>query len=164
VEIFNLFNSMLAEFWSVALDPSPNRHMVDRKVPLRNDFLEISIAEREPEVPADAQNDNLGLEVSPFEQRRPARPHHITLSNRPQPTLQHIRVVSNGPAKPHLRNFSGKIATASAKPLRLPLDGPAQMLVNTAQPRPLLDLTRVSLSSEVPTAQMTEDLVTSPGT
>src|SRR5215471_14262044 len=65
--------------------------MIDREVPLCHDLLEISIAEREPEVPADAQNDNLGFEVSSFEQRRPVRPHHFTLSNKLRPTLQHIR-------------------------------------------------------------------------
>ena len=44
-------------------------------------------------------------------------------------------VVTNSPSKAHLCNSSGKIATASAKSLRLPLDGPPQMSVNGAPQR-----------------------------
>ena len=48
-----------------------------------------------------------------------------------KPIAKPCTAVNNLPPKAHLCNSSGKLALASAKSLTLPLDRPAQMLVNS---------------------------------
>src|ERR1700730_14397307 len=55
----------------IALDPSPDGDMIHQEPALRHHLLQISVAERVPQIPPDAQNDDDFLEVPPPEQRRP---------------------------------------------------------------------------------------------
>ena len=41
--------------------------MIDVQAPLEHHLLQVSVAERIPEVPADTEQNDLGLEVAPFE-------------------------------------------------------------------------------------------------
>ena len=41
--------------------------VIDVQSPLAHHLLQVSVAERIPQVPADTQQNNLGLEVTPFE-------------------------------------------------------------------------------------------------
>jgi hypothetical protein len=41
--------------------------MIDMQSSLEHHLLQISVAERIPQVPADTEQNNLGLEVTPFE-------------------------------------------------------------------------------------------------
>jgi len=49
------------------LDPTPDRDMVHGETALHRYFLQIPVAERIPQVPADTQQDDSVLEVSPAE-------------------------------------------------------------------------------------------------
>jgi hypothetical protein len=53
----------------IALDPAPDGDVIHREPALRHHFLQISVAERIPQIPPDTQNDEDLLEVSPPEQR-----------------------------------------------------------------------------------------------
>jgi hypothetical protein len=44
-------------------------------MPLGHDLFQLPEAERIPEIPADAEDDDLGFEMSPFEQRWPLPCH-----------------------------------------------------------------------------------------
>jgi retron-type reverse transcriptase len=67
----------------IALDPSPDGDMIHQEPALRHHLLQISVAERVPQIPPDAQNDDDFLEVPPPEQRRPLFGHRITLPDPP---------------------------------------------------------------------------------
>ncbi|HEY6406976.1 MAG TPA: hypothetical protein VIY29_05880 [Ktedonobacteraceae bacterium] len=41
--------------------------MIVVQTPLEHHLFQVSVAERIPEIPADAEQNNLGLEVTPFE-------------------------------------------------------------------------------------------------
>jgi hypothetical protein len=49
--------------------------VIDGEVPLRHDLFQIPEAEPKPEIPADTQDDDLGFNMSPFEQRWPVPVH-----------------------------------------------------------------------------------------
>jgi hypothetical protein len=49
------------EFGSVALHPARNRRVIDAQTAFRHQFLQISIAKREAQIPADAEDDDLFL-------------------------------------------------------------------------------------------------------
>src|SRR5258706_11731422 len=55
------------QFGCVALYPPVDRGVIDMQSPLAHHLLQISVAERIPQVPADTQQNDLGLEVTPFE-------------------------------------------------------------------------------------------------
>src|SRR5258708_20451805 len=57
----------LLQFGCVALYPTVDRVLIDMQSPLAHHLLQISVAERIPEVPADTEQNNLSLEVTPFE-------------------------------------------------------------------------------------------------
>jgi hypothetical protein len=44
--------------------------VVDLEVAFSHQFFKVAEAERKPKIPANAQNDDLGFEMPPFEQRR----------------------------------------------------------------------------------------------
>src|SRR5438132_12168144 len=49
------------------LHPTVDRGVIDMQAPLEHHLLQISVAQWIPQVPADTQQNNLGLEVTPFE-------------------------------------------------------------------------------------------------
>ena len=55
-------------------DPTPDGDMIHAEVPLSHNLLYVK-AERIPQVPTDAQNDDLGFEMAPLEQFRPVSSH-----------------------------------------------------------------------------------------
>ena len=66
--------------------PAPDRDVIDAQVTLAQDLLQLSNAQRIPQVPADAQDNDLGLEMSRFEQRRTFASHAAgSLSDRSRP-------------------------------------------------------------------------------
>ena len=52
----------------ITLHPAPDGHVVNRKVPLRHDLLQVTVRERISQVPPDAQEDNHVFEMPPAEQ------------------------------------------------------------------------------------------------
>jgi hypothetical protein len=58
--------------------------VIDVKVALSHHLFQIPEAEPEPEIPTDTEDDDLGLEMSPFEQRRLVA-SHSSQSTRPAP-------------------------------------------------------------------------------
>jgi len=57
----------LFEFRDIALDLAHDRRMGERNTPLGHHLYEISKAELEPEIPADAEDNDLPVEMAPFE-------------------------------------------------------------------------------------------------
>jgi len=55
------------QFWRVVLHPAVDRRVINMQSSLAHHLLQILVTERIPEVPADTQQNNLGLEVTPFE-------------------------------------------------------------------------------------------------
>jgi len=70
----------LVQYGCVALHPAPNRCVVCRKTSFHEQFLDIPIRKREPQIPTDRTNNDLGFEVPPFEQRWPRFDHGISCS------------------------------------------------------------------------------------
>src|SRR5258707_9723746 len=60
-------SAALLQFWCIVLHPTIDRCMIDVQAPLEHHLFQISVAERIPEVPADTEQNDLGLEVAPFE-------------------------------------------------------------------------------------------------
>jgi hypothetical protein len=58
----------LFEFRDVACNPTHDRPMGQRNSALGHHFHEISKAELEPQIPADTKDDNLLVELAPFEE------------------------------------------------------------------------------------------------
>jgi len=52
-----------------AATPNPTRDgtVIDRESPLPHHLFQVAIAERVPQVPAHAEQDDLGFEMTPFE-------------------------------------------------------------------------------------------------
>jgi hypothetical protein len=63
---------------SIVLDPSPDRHMIHGQPTLAHHLLQIAVAERIPQVPPHAENNDDLVKVSPSEQRWPALDHRFT--------------------------------------------------------------------------------------
>jgi hypothetical protein len=57
----------LVQFGSKALHPAPNGSVVSRQTSFREQFLDVPIRQREPEIPTDRANNDLRFEVPPFE-------------------------------------------------------------------------------------------------
>ena len=66
-----LATNSLIQNWRIALDPTPDRDVVNTELALRHNFFQIPIAERVPQIPPDVQNDDHVLKVPPTEERRP---------------------------------------------------------------------------------------------
>ena len=81
----------LVQFGSEALHPAPNGSVVSRQTSFREQFLDVPIRKREPQIPTDCANNDLGFEVPPFEQRRPRFDHraYCSLSDSFAEFLQH---------------------------------------------------------------------------
>jgi hypothetical protein len=52
------------------LDPAVDRRVVNAQSALGHHLFEIAVAERIPQVPADTQQNDLGLKMTPFERTR----------------------------------------------------------------------------------------------
>ena len=63
------------QFRSIILDPAPNRNVIYMHIPLGHDLLEIAQAQRISQIPANAQDDDLGFKMSPLKQRWPVLSH-----------------------------------------------------------------------------------------
>jgi hypothetical protein len=61
------------------LDPAPNGYVVQGQAPFRHPLFQVAVAERVPQIPLDAQNDNHVLEVSPPEQSLEVLARRLTL-------------------------------------------------------------------------------------
>src|SRR5438309_3081911 len=60
--------------------------MVDAEVPLHHKLLQVAIAKPKPEIPANAQDDDLGFEMPSFEHCWPDSSHaRASLANRRRP-------------------------------------------------------------------------------
>ena len=59
----------------IPLDPAPDRDMIHGEVPLRHDLLQVTIRQRESQVPANAQEDDHVVEVPPTKQCWPFSGH-----------------------------------------------------------------------------------------
>jgi hypothetical protein len=79
------------QFGCVALHPAPNGGVISGETSFHKQFLDVLIRKREPQIPTDRANHNLGFEVPPFEQRRPRFNHGIycSLSDSFTEFLQH---------------------------------------------------------------------------
>jgi ATP-dependent DNA ligase len=75
--------STYCAFDLLSLDPTPDGDVIHRKTTLRHHFLQVAVAERVPQIPSHAQNNDHVLEVPPSEQRRSLLAHGITLPNLP---------------------------------------------------------------------------------
>jgi len=84
----------LVQFGCVALHPAPNGGVVSKETSLHEQFLDVPIRKREPQIPTDRANNDLGFEVPPFEQRWPRFDHGIycSLSDWFAEFLQHNRI------------------------------------------------------------------------
>src|ERR1700738_3412444 len=60
-------SAALLQFRCVALHPTIDRRVIDMQSPLAHHLLQIPITERISQIPADTEQNNLGLEVTPFE-------------------------------------------------------------------------------------------------
>lgn len=73
----------------IALNPAPDGHVVHRQPPLHHHFFQVAIAERVPQIPSHAQNDDHVLEVPPSEKRWSLLAHGFTLPNPPAMIATH---------------------------------------------------------------------------
>lgn len=64
----------------MVLYPAPDRRVVDAEVSFRHEFLQVTIAEREPEIPSDAEDDDLLGEVPAAEKCRAIALHLRNIS------------------------------------------------------------------------------------
>ena len=82
------------QFRRVPLNPTPDRDVIHAEVALRHDFFQIPQAEAEPEIPPDAQDDDLGFKMPSLKQRWPVPSHAVqSVSVWPEHGLQHIGFV-----------------------------------------------------------------------
>src|SRR5258707_10550460 len=81
----------IVQFRCVALHPAPNGGVVSRETSFQEQFLDVPIRKREPQIPTDRANNDLGFEVPPFEQRWPRFDHgtYCSLSDSFIEFLQH---------------------------------------------------------------------------
>src|SRR5215472_224281 len=81
----------LVHLGCVALHPTPYGRVISPETSFDEQFLDVPIGKREPQIPTDRANDELRLEVPPFEQRWPQFDHGIycSLSDSFTELLQH---------------------------------------------------------------------------
>ena len=71
-------------FWGVTLHPPPDGDVVDRKSALGKEFFHLAVGQREAQVPANRQQDDLRFELPPLEKtrnRRREQEHRTRLSD-----------------------------------------------------------------------------------
>src|SRR6202022_4171652 len=71
-------------FWGVTLHPPPDGDVVDRKSALGKEFFHLAVGQREAQVPANRQQDDLRFELPPLEKtrnRRREQEHRTSLSD-----------------------------------------------------------------------------------
>jgi hypothetical protein len=93
---FEMRSAALLQFRSVALHPPEDCRVIDLQTPFPHDFFEISVTECRAQIPAHTQQNDLCLEVTPFEQIRVVAAHEgnlfrsflLTLADQ-LPFLQH---------------------------------------------------------------------------
>jgi hypothetical protein len=88
---FQFAPTSLVQFRGIALHPAPNGGVVRREISFQEQLLDIAIGKREPKIPTDGANNDLGFEVPPFEQGLPRFDHRIprSVSDSFTPFLQH---------------------------------------------------------------------------
>ena len=64
---FEVGPTALLQFWCIALDPAIDRRMINVQAPFEQHLFQIAVAQSISEVPADAQQNDVGLEMTPFE-------------------------------------------------------------------------------------------------
>src|SRR5215831_7868047 len=69
-------SSPLLQLWGVALNPSPDRRMVNLQTMLDQQFSDLAIRQGVSKIPANGTKDDLGGEVPPLEDRRPLELSH----------------------------------------------------------------------------------------
>ena len=57
-------------FWGVTLHPPPDGDVIDRKAALDKEFFHGAVRQREAQVPANRQQDDLRFELPPLEKTR----------------------------------------------------------------------------------------------
>src|SRR6185437_13342391 len=67
---FEMRSAAPVQFWCEMLHPPIDRGMVDVETSFPHHFFEVAVAERVAQIPAQAQENNLGFEVPPFERTR----------------------------------------------------------------------------------------------
>jgi hypothetical protein len=70
------------QFWCIVLHPTVDRGVINVQTPPEHYLLQISVAKWIPKVPADTEQNNLSLEVTPFE--RGAIVHEVGCSPSPE--------------------------------------------------------------------------------
>jgi hypothetical protein len=60
-------SAAFVEFGGIVLDPTIDGGMIHLQPPFQHHFLEIAVAERVAQVLAHAQQNDIGLEMTPFE-------------------------------------------------------------------------------------------------
>src|SRR5271165_1584433 len=71
-------------FWGVTVHPPPDGDVVDRKSALGKEFLHVAVGQRELQIPANRQQDDLRFELPPLEKtrnRRREQEHRTSLSD-----------------------------------------------------------------------------------
>ena len=74
---FQFLPASLVQFGCVALHPGPNGGVGSRQTPLQEQFLDVPIRKREPQIPTDGAKNDLGFEVPPFKQSWPRFGHRL---------------------------------------------------------------------------------------
>ena len=77
---FSSRRHLLFSSGGVALHPAPNGGVVSRETSFDEQFLDVPIRKREPQIPTDRANNDLGFEVPRLEQRWPRFDHGIYCS------------------------------------------------------------------------------------
>src|SRR5450755_1050428 len=75
-------SASLLQFLGIALAPAVDRRMIHVQSPLPHHLFEVAIAERIPQVPAHAQQDDLGFKMTPFERTWIAHNSELLCSSR----------------------------------------------------------------------------------
>src|SRR5262249_32510654 len=84
----NLPTNPLIQHRRIALDPAPDRDMIDGHTPLRYDLLQVAIGEGISQVPPNAKENDHVFKMPPAEQCWPSSVHRYTLPNGLAPHLQ----------------------------------------------------------------------------
>src|SRR6516225_402591 len=108
------------------LDPAPDGDMIHRNPALGHHLLQVAVAQRIPQVPPHAQNDDDIVKVSPSERRWSGPAHRITLPEVPEPfatdPYRLIQRRSRFPQKPTVddlsRRFFAGFNNGDARPSR----------------------------------------------
>ena len=120
----HLAASPLIQNRRIALDPAPDRDMVNREIPLGHDLLQVAICERVSQIPANAQQYDHVFDMPSAEQCRPFLGHDtpyqissIAFATEPQerkrfPIRPHSPGVIRGPRTPCLYDRPPKGQTA----------------------------------------------------